>query len=176
MTDGPDRYRRYLLFLAGLQVGPDLRAKLDVEGVVQQTLVEAWQADAPVNGRLPWLRRALARNLADEFRRLRADKRDAGRERSLEAALDASSARLGGMLAADQSSPSGRVVRDEAALRVVEALAELPDAQRDALVLQHWQGWPLARIGDHLGRTPAAVAGLIKRGLKRLRELLGDEP
>ena len=36
------------------------------------------------------------------------------------------------------------------------------------------RGWTLARIGEHLGRTPEAVAGLLKRGLKRLRELLGE--
>ena len=46
------------------------------------------------------------------------------------------------------------------------------NAQREALVLQHWEGWSLAQIGDHLGRTPAAVAGLIKRGLKQLRQTL----
>ena len=42
----------------------------------------------------------------------------------------------------------------------------------EALVLQHWHGLTLAQVGASLGRTPAAVAGLLKRGLKRLRELL----
>jgi DNA-directed RNA polymerase specialized sigma24 family protein len=36
-------------------------------------------------------------------------------------------------------------------------------------VLQHWQGWSLADIAEHMGRTPAAVAGLLKRGLSQLR-------
>jgi RNA polymerase sigma-70 factor (ECF subfamily) len=52
---------------------------------------------------------------------------------------------------------------------VAEALEQLPEAQREALVLQHWQGWTLAQIGAHLGRSPEAVAGLLKRGLKQLR-------
>jgi RNA polymerase sigma-70 factor (ECF subfamily) len=51
----------------------------------------------------------------------------------------------------------------------------LPDAQREALVLQHWHGLKLAEIGERLERSPEAVAGLLKRGLKRLRELLGGE-
>ena len=110
--------------------------------------------------------------MTDEYRRLTAEKRDVGRERSLDAALTASSVRLAGVLAAEQSSPSARLRRDEQTLRVVEALDRLPDAQREALVLQHWQGWSLATIGEHLGRSPAAVAGLIKRGLKQLRTLL----
>lgn len=174
MADGPlqERYRRYLLFLAELQVELALRGKLDLEGVVQQTLLEAWQAGPATDGRLAWLRRVLGHNLADELRKLRAGKRDVGRERSLEAELDRSSARLAGFLAADQTSPSARLVRDEQALRVAEALAELPPAQREALVLQHWRGWSLAAIGEHLGRSPAAVAGLIKRGLQQLRTRL----
>jgi RNA polymerase sigma-70 factor (ECF subfamily) len=96
-------------------------------------------------------------------------------EQSLEAALAGSSARLEGWLAAELSSPSDQVVRHEQALRVAEALASLPEAQREALVLQHWQGWSLAEIGQRLGRTPAAVAGLIKRGLKQLRLLLHQD-
>jgi len=51
----------------------------------------------------------------------------------------------------------------------------LPPAQRIALVLQHWHGWPLSRIAEHLERTPAAVAGLLKRGLRQLRELLSED-
>jgi len=171
-----ERYRRYLLFLGRLHVEPRMRGKLDLEGVVQQTLLDAWQMGPGIDpeGRMAWLRHVLGRNLTDEFRRLSAGKRDINRERSLDAALEASSIRLGSMLAADQSSPSARAMRDEQALQVVEALEQLPEAQREALVLQHWHNWSLAAIGEHLDRTPAAVAGLIKRGLKRLRELLAE--
>jgi RNA polymerase sigma-70 factor (ECF subfamily) len=95
-------------------------------------------------------------------------------EQSLEAALAESSARLECWLAAAEPSPSENVARQEQVLKVVEALASLPDAQREALMLQHWQGWSLAEIGEHLNRTPAAVAGLIKRGLKQLRLLLHE--
>jgi DNA-directed RNA polymerase specialized sigma24 family protein len=41
-------------------------------------------------------------------------------------------------------------------------------------VLQHWHGLTLAQIGERLGRTPVAVAGLLKRWLKALRQRLGD--
>jgi DNA-directed RNA polymerase specialized sigma24 family protein len=41
-------------------------------------------------------------------------------------------------------------------------------------VLQHWHGFSLAEIGQHMGRSPAAVAGLIKRGLRQLRGLLKE--
>ncbi len=168
------RYRGYLLVLAQAQVEPDLHARLDLEGVVQQTLLEAWQSAPDRAGWGTWLRRLLAHNLADELRRLRTEKRDIGRERSLEANLTATSMRLGELLAAKQSTPSARLNREEKALQVAAALESLPKAQRDALILQHWHGWTLSQIAGHLNRTPAAVAGLLKRGLRQLRIALAD--
>src|SRR5262249_12098774 len=94
------------------------------------------------------------------------------RLRSIESALDRSSASLGSFLAASQSSPSMRAGRIEQLAAVATALEGLPDAQREALVLHYLESWPLDRISKHLNRTPAAVAGLLKRGLKQLRTLL----
>ena len=155
--------------------GRRLRGKVDPSDVVQQTLLQAHRNLGQFRGRseaelAAWLRRILARNLARLLRDFARAKRDVAAERSLEAALEASSARLGDWLAAAQSSPSDRAARDEDAVRLADALAGLPAPQREALVLQHWQGLSLAEIGDRLGRTPAAVAGLIKRGLRALRD------
>ena len=58
--------------------------------------------------------------------------------------------------------------------RVRTALDTVPPDQREALVLQTWHGWSLADIGRHMDRTPAAVAGLLKRGLHQLRDLLQE--
>lgn len=173
-------YRPYLALLARLQLAPRLRGKVDLSGVVQQTLLEACQASpherpAGEDARTAWLRKILAHNLTDEVRRLRAGKRPQARERSLDAALDESSSRLEGWLAAEQSSPSAQVQRAERAVRLAAALAELPEAQREALILQHWQGWSLAQIAEHLGRSRAAVAGLLKRGLQQLRTVITEE-
>jgi RNA polymerase sigma-70 factor (ECF subfamily) len=171
------RWRDYLALLAGAHLDARLRAKIDLSGVIQQTLLEAHQKHAMLKVEHPaqelaWLRRILANNLADELRKLAAGKRDLSRERSLEAQLEQTSARLEGWLAAEQSSPSERAERGEEALRLAEALAALPEAQREALVLQHWHGWSMEEIAGHLGKTRAAVAGLIKRGLQGLRERL----
>src|SRR5437763_17013462 len=106
-----EQFRAYLRLLARLQLDPRLRGKVDLSGVVQETL---WEASRLLARRRPpedaelaaLLRRLLAHNLADEVRKQHAAKRDAGREQSLEAALQESSARLEAFLAAEQSSPS----------------------------------------------------------------------
>jgi RNA polymerase sigma-70 factor (ECF subfamily) len=170
-------FRAYLTLLARARVDPRLNSKLDLSGVVQQTLLEAHQARERVAAwneaqTAAWLRRLLANNLADEVRKLRTQGRDVGREVPLGAGLEESSAKLEAWLVAEQSSPSERAQRNEEALRLAAALERLPADARDALVLQHWHGWSLAQIGEHLGRTPGAVAGLLHRGLQQLKKHL----
>jgi RNA polymerase sigma-70 factor (ECF subfamily) len=174
-----ESFRAYLRLLARLHLAPQLRGKLEPSDVVQQTMLQAYQALGQFRGQseaecAAWLRQILARNLAQALRDFGRAKRDLAREKSLQAALDASSARLEAWLAADQSSPSQRAEQAELGLRLAEALEQLPEAQREALVLQHWQGLSLAEIGAHLRRSPEAVAGLLKRGLKQLRHLMRE--
>jgi RNA polymerase sigma-70 factor (ECF subfamily) len=174
-----DRYREYLLLLARVRLDARLRGKLDASDVVQQTLLEAYQARAQYRGhtvgeQAAWRRQILARNLANAVRDLGRAKRDVARERALSAALDESASHLEAWLAAEQSSPSQRAERHERAVRLAEALAALPDAQREAVVLRHWQHMSLADIGQQLNCTTAAVTGLLHRGLKNLRKQLQE--
>lgn len=176
-----ERFRAYLGLLARLEVAPALRDRVDLSGVVQQTLLEAHQGLVVQPDRLrsdeelaAWLRSILGHNLADALRKLAAQKRDVRREWSLDAALDQSASRLGRWLAAEQSSPSQRAIRQEELLQMAEALAGLPDAQRRAIELHHLRAMPLSEIAQELNTTKAAVAGLLHRGMKALRARLGD--
>src|SRR5438309_8871365 len=150
-----DRLREALQVIARLQVDPALHAKLDLSGVVQQTLLEAYQArdrwqDEDTGRQLAYLRQALGHNLTDALRYFAAGKRDPALERPLADAAGLSSSRVQEWLAADQTSPSDAASRGERDLHLAEALNELPEAQREALILQHWHGWSLAEIGDRL--------------------------
>ena len=85
-----------------------------------------------------------------------------------------SSSRLEALLGGD-SSPSAHAVRHEELNRLAVALTELPQDQRTAIELHHLHDCSVAEIGQQMGRTEPAVAGLLRRGLKRLRELLSEE-
>src|SRR5258708_23646281 len=118
LNDFLEQYRDYLSLLARLQVDPRVRARIDLSGAVQQTLFEALQVLREGDGhtpeeRLAWLRKCLANNLRDEFRKLNADMRDVRRERMLEAAFEQSSQRFEAWLVATGSSPSEHCQREE---------------------------------------------------------------
>ncbi|VTR95504.1 rna polymerase sigma-e factor : RNA polymerase sigma-E type, Rhodopirellula baltica OS=Rhodopirellula sp. SWK7 GN=RRSWK_02250 PE=4 SV=1: Sigma70_r4_2 [Gemmata massiliana] len=173
------RYRDYLLVLARLHLGARLRTKLDASDIVQQTILQAHTHQAQFRGAteaewLGWLRVILANTLAGVVREFETAARDLSRERSLEAALEQSSARLECLLAADQSSPSGGAVRGEELLSLARALSRLPDDQRLVVELHYLKVLPVADVAAHVGRTRPAVVGLLFRGLKKLRELLRE--
>jgi RNA polymerase sigma-70 factor, ECF subfamily len=170
-------FRGYLALLARLQLAPQLRGKIDLSGVVQQTLLEAHQAmdqfgRMTAEQQTAWLRKALACNLADEIRKLGTARRDVGRERSLEQALEESSTRLETWLADGQSTPIEQAVRNEQLLQLAEALAQLPEDQRLAVELHHLRGQPVTDVASELGRSEGAAGALLVRGLKKLRQLL----
>lgn len=172
-----ERFRSYLGLLARMQLGARLQGKVDLSGVVQQTLLEAYQAllrmsEQSEENLTAWLRHILANNLRDEIRKLGAAMRDVAREQSLEVSLEESSSRLGAWLATEQSSPSQKAMRQEELLRLADALTHLPDDQRQAIELHHLQKCPLAEVARQMKRSKGAVAALLFRGLKKLRELL----
>jgi RNA polymerase sigma-70 factor, ECF subfamily len=180
LADRVQGYREYLECLARVQLEAGLQAKIDLSGVVQETLLEAHQAWAQLAERsageqAAWLRRALANNLTDEMRKLRAQKRGQHGERSLQQALDDSSARLEAWVAAEQSSPSEKAIRQEQVVRLARALARLPDSQRRAVELRHLHGRGLAQIAAEMKCSKAAVVGLLHRGLEKLHRLLKSD-
>jgi RNA polymerase sigma-70 factor (ECF subfamily) len=168
-----EQFRAFLRLRARLDLDPRLVGKFDVSGVVQQTLLEAHQGLARFRGAgedalLAWLQQILNRNVLDEIRRLRRIKYDA----ALECSLDDLSTRSYAALALDQSSPSTCAARNEELLQLAAALEQLPDDQQTAVVLHHLQGVPLAEVAAHMDRSKPAVAGLLHRGMLRLKDLL----
>src|SRR5579862_2697349 len=135
-----ERYRPYLQMLARVQLNPRLQSKIEPSDIVQQTLLKAHEKRAQFRGTTDgelagWLRKILANTLAETMRSFGRQQRDVGLEKSLQASLDDSSAKLERWLAADQSSPSQHLARQEKLVRLAQAMAELPEEQRTVLEL-----------------------------------------
>jgi RNA polymerase sigma-70 factor (ECF subfamily) len=172
-----EQYREYLHLLARTQFDPRLQGKLEPSDIVQEALLKAHRAreefrclgDAEAAA---WLRKILFNSMADAVRRFGAQARNVNLERSLEE----SAARLEQWLAADHSSPSAVAMRHEDLFRLAAALAQLPEDQRRAVELMHLRGLSVNETGGLMGRSAAAVGGLLRRGMRKLRELLAHGP
>jgi RNA polymerase sigma-70 factor, ECF subfamily len=174
-----DQFRNYLRFLAEIKLDRRLRRRIDPSDIVQETLLKAYAAWDTFAGdnpgqRVAWLRQILMRTILHALRDARCAKRDIARELRLDGLLEQSSRRIEQWLAADETSPSGAVQQAEELMRVADAVYQLPEAERIAVVGYYWQGGTLTEISGELGRSAPAVAGLVHRGLRRLRgQLMG---
>ncbi|WP_075092123.1 sigma-70 family RNA polymerase sigma factor [Planctomyces sp. SH-PL14] len=172
-------YRAYLRTLAATQVYRDLQGKLDPSDIVQTVFVKAYEGFSNVRDRSPevlltWLQAILKAELVDVVRHFHRQRRDVTRERSLVQDVDHSAEALNGLAAACQPSPSAITVRNEELLRLANAIDALDSDQRTVVILKHLRQCSLAEISVECHKTPAAVAGLLRRGLARLREILDD--
>ncbi|HKI38059.1 MAG TPA: sigma-70 family RNA polymerase sigma factor [Gemmataceae bacterium] len=175
-----EQMRAWLHRRAAVLLDGRLRGKVDAFDVVQDTLLKAFEHREQLRGqsaaeRQAWLRQILANTLADTVRRfLAGQKRDVGREQSLDDAVRQSSERLQGWLADGRAPPADEAARNERLLGLAEGLAELPDDQREAVRRKHLHGMPVGEVARQMGKTTAAVAGLLRRGLEALRQRLGN--
>jgi RNA polymerase sigma-70 factor (ECF subfamily) len=175
-----ERFRPYLQILARIHLDPRLQVRVSPSDIVQETFLEACRDLPDFRGRelgqqIAWLRSILAHNLARAAHEHHREKRDIDRERSLEEALGRSSGGLESVLADSGSSPSDKAMRKEMLIDVSRVIGELPGDQRDALLLHYLEGLSLPEIGERLGRTTVSAAGLVRRGLGRLRDLLREK-
>ena len=172
-----EQFRRYLVLQAEMQLSPRLKVKEDPSDIVQEALMEAHRDLKDFHGKTEielraWLRRILTNNLADKARRYHTQQRTIRREVSLQDQLEQSSALFMSQLDPKQETPSKLMMTQERSEQLAEALLKLRDEERTAVVFKHIHNLPVAEIAQHLGRTEEAVAGLLRRGLKKLRDHL----
>jgi len=166
--------RAALRRLAERQLEGPIAARVDASDVVQQTFLEAHHSFPQFAGQdardlVAWLHGILDNKIATAIRdHTLLQKRNVHREQSMDDSQDGGTPLKHG-LDAGLSTPSQKAIRGEEAERLSSALTTLPDDQREAVRLRHLEGWALADVAQHLGRTPAATAGLIKRGMHALR-------
>lgn len=167
-----ESFRPYLRMLAAVQLPAHLRGQVDPSDVVQIALLKAHERFDQYRGTseaelAAWLRRILANTMIDALRRVT-------REPQMLQAVEQSSSHLEALLAANASTPSEQAVRQEELERLALALEQLPEDQRTAVQLQQIQDYSVEEIAKLMGRSKTAVGGLLKRGMRRLRELMRD--
>ncbi len=173
-------YRNYLELLARLQISRRLRGKIDADDLVQDTLLEAYEAFAQFRGTTEaelagWLRKILTSNAVSLARRFYGtQRRDVRLERELAEELEQSSAVLDRGFTAPQSSPSQQAAKREQAVLLADALKRLPKDYREAIILRQLEGLSFPEVAQRMERSLDSVKKLWMRALTRLRQVLED--
>lgn len=165
-----DGFRPGLRAEAGRSIAGGVQGRVSPSDIVQNTWLSAFRRfpdfDGDLAGFRAWLRKIHEANIKDAIRDQHAARRDVAREQSGTAALPAAQARI--------TSPSQKAMRREQNEELLAAIAQLPPAQREAVRLRYFEQLPVADITSRLGRSETAVAGLLKRGISRLRLLMQE--
>lgn len=146
--------------------GPALK-RLGGSDLVQETMLQASTHFDQFSGETSreftaWLRSILKRNALLAHRtHVGTQKRSLAREESLDPSPQPDP---------DQLTASGTLMQAERLVWLARSLDDLPPDQKEAVRLHYIEGWTLLKISKQLNRSPAAAAGLLKRGLFTLRE------
>ena len=139
-----------------------LRDDAEAEDVAQETLLRLWRNAARLElgegGVRPWLRRVAANLCIDRVR--------AQRNTSLGDALPEE---------VEPASQMTTLVERELGRRVDAALKALPERQRLALTLFHYEGMSQIEVGEAMGISDEAVESLLARARRALKASLKDE-
>lgn len=175
-------FRHYLKLLARMQIGPKLQEKADESDLVQETFLNAYRSFPEFQGTteaelVGWLRSILATKLAELFRRyLGTQQRDIRLEQQIADDFGHSTIILGqnfaGGLISPDSSPSQRAGRHEEAVRLADALDNLPPDYREVIVLRNLEGLPFKAVAERMQKSEDSVEKLWLRGLAKLRQHL----
>jgi RNA polymerase sigma-70 factor, ECF subfamily len=157
-------YDRYRVILFGLLVRI-LNSREEAEDVLQEVFLQVWHRAADFDetrGRpFTWLVTVTRSRGIDRLRSLAARERVAiaGSKEATEEVSDAAS---------DAYASEQREL-------VSNALDQLPEEQRRALVLAYFEGLSQSEIAAKLGAPLGTVKTRMRSGLMKLRELLGNQ-
>lgn len=173
------RYRAYLKTRARLiGMNPKVRVRLDESDLVQETFLRAADPETPAcagesdEQRVAWLETIQNRIFIDKYREAHADKRDVSREQAFQQVLNQSTIHWETKLLDPGETPLDLLVKKELTLEVAAMIQQLPEDQRDVVIARELLHLTLKETAAELGKTEGQVAGLYRRGLQNLKELL----
>lgn len=143
------------------------------QSVFREVLVDAPNIELKGEGAFRnWLFMQASRKVLDRAKFLGRERRDASKEAPLPETGVADA-----LLScyATMGTPSRNVAAREELARFEDAVAQLPENQRDAVTMSRLLGLEYPQIAAQMGTTESAVRGLVARGLAALATALAPE-
>ncbi len=171
-------HRPSLMAYIDRRLGDLLRSKVEADDLIQETAAAALRALPNADfGRCDpfgWLCHLADERIIDAYRRhVQAQKRSAVREiRMPRSPSDTTRPTFQQLLEASLTSPSQACMRSEQERALAQAVASLPEEQREAIRLRFVEGLPSKEIAQRLGKADVAVRVMVSRAVQKLRSLL----
>ncbi len=155
-----------LLALIRLRMGPRLRERLESRDILQSTLLKAFARFHQLQGGdsqslIGWLVRIAENEIRDQADFHGRRRRDAAKEAGLDE--DAAAG-----LPAQLRSQVSRLILDEEALRLEQALEAIEPHYREIILMRKFEELDFETIGARLGKNPDACRMLLARALAAL--------
>lgn len=179
-----DRHRVGIRRLVEMRLDRKVQRRVDVSDVVQEVMVEASgrlqkYLDDPVMAFHLWLRQIAWDHIIDTYRRHRVSaKRNMDREQPIVSGgenVDESSVDLAIQLCDPAMTPAAVATQREIAGRVEAAIERLDDADREVILMRHYEHLSNLEIAEVLGLNPPAASMRYLRAVRRLRVILEQE-
>lgn len=178
-----ERHRVAVRRLIQMRLDNALASRVDASDVVQDVLFEASRRmeDYISNPSMPfhlWLRQLAKDRIIDMHRRHRtAQRRSVDREQHIQSLGndDRSAADLATLLKDAELTPAAATVRKEMEQRFLEALNELPDDDRELILMRHFEHLGNGEVAEALGLSAPAAGMRYLRAIRRLRQALGTD-
>ncbi|HEY2882328.1 MAG TPA: RNA polymerase sigma factor [Pirellulales bacterium] len=175
--------RPQLMAFIDRRLGAGLRRKIEVDDLYQEVSAEAIRSIGEVQlaerDPFSWLCQLVERKIIDAHRRFfGSQKRDAAREISLNAGGDGGSDTRPGLinlLVASMTSASQAFSRDQKQIRLVAALEQLPEENREALRMRYLENLPSKQIAQKMGKSDGAIRVMLTRSLAKLEQIMASE-
>lgn len=173
-----EKFRGYLLAVAGDGLDDALRVKVAPSDVVQETMLQAQRHFGQFRGDnsrelLSWLREILTNNVLQAARMYRvSEKRRLSREQPI---ATGDSRRIDPVMRDPSPTPRTVLSAREESRVLKEAVDQLPGDYRQVVLLRNWEELPFEEIGRRIDRSPEAARKLWMRAIRQLRAIFDAE-
>ncbi|MFN8708535.1 MAG: sigma-70 family RNA polymerase sigma factor [Planctomyces sp.] len=178
-----ERHREAVRRMIQMRLDKAVARRVDAIDVIQDVMLESSQrlSDYLQNPAMPfhlWLRQLAKDRIIDMHRRHRtAQRRSVDREQNLSNLIndERSAADLAGLLRDAELTPAAATIRKEMDQRFLIALNELDEADREVIMMRHFEHLGNGEVAEALGLSAPAAGMRYLRAIRRLRELLGTD-
>lgn len=174
-----ERYLQRILRIVRSRLGPKLRGKMESMDVVQEVMMRAIKGFENFELKdeaafLHWISKLVQNQIRDVADYHHAEKRDMNREVQKKTSDEKDCSILSNLPADSIYKPSFQIRLKEDVLALEAALDQLPETQREVVIMRQYEGLSFKEIGAELGLSEDAARMQFARSMSKLTDLMSQ--